>query len=55
MDVTVSGDHATLIGKSRVHAAVFGGGWHTWRLEQGLQLVKKNDHWQIALSKVRTY
>lgn len=41
MDVTVQGNTATLIGKSRVRAAVFGGGWHTWRLEQDLQLVKK--------------
>lgn len=29
MDVTVRENTATLIGKSRVHAAVFGGGWHT--------------------------
>ena len=55
MDVTISGDRATLIGKSRVHAAVFGGGWHTWRLEQDLQLVKKGDHWLITLAEAGTY
>ena len=55
MDVTVSGDHAALIGKSRVRAAVFGGGWHAWRLEQDLQLVKKNGTWRITLSKASTY
>ena len=55
MDVTISGDRATLIGKSRVHAAVFGGGWHTWRLEQDLQLVKKWDHWLITLAEAGTY
>ena len=55
MDVTISGDRATLIGKSRVHAAVFGGGWHTWRLEQDLQLVKKENRWLIALAEASTY
>ena len=55
MDVTVHGNIATLIGKSRVRAAVFGGGWHTWRLEQDLRLVKKDDRWLIALSEADTY
>ena len=55
MDVTVQGNTATLIGKSRVRAAVFGGGWHTWRLEQDLQLVKKGDHWLITLAEAGTY
>ena len=54
MDVHLRGDTATLIGKSRVHAAVFGGGWHTWRLEQDVQLVKKNGQWLIALSEAST-
>ena len=55
MEVTINGDHATLIGKSRVHAAVFGGGWHTWRLRQDLQLVKKENRWLIALAEASTY
>ncbi len=55
MDVTVQGDTATLIGKSRVHAAVFGGGWHTWRLEQDLHLVKKENRWLITLAEASTY
>ena len=55
MDVTIRENTATLIGKSRVHAAVFGGGWHTWRLEQDLQLVKKGDHWLITLAEAGTY
>lgn len=55
MEVTISGDTATLIGRSRVHASVFGGGWHTWRLEQDLQLVKKNGTWLITLSEASTY
>ena len=55
MDVTLNGNHATLIGKSRVHAAVFGGGWQTWRLRQDLQLVKKENRWLIALAEASTY
>ena len=55
MEVTISGDTATLIGKSRVNAAVFGGGWHTWRLEQDLKLEKKDGCWLITLSEASTY
>ena len=55
MEVMPIGDTATLIGKSRIRAAVFGGGWHTWQLEQDLQLVKKNGAWRIILSEASTY
>ena len=55
MDVTLHSDTATLIGKSQVHAAVFGGGWYTWRLEQDLTLIKKNGQWLITLSEASTY
>ena len=55
IDVTVHGDTAALMGKSRVHAAVFGGGWHTWHLEQDLQLIRRNDRWLITLSEASTY
>ena len=55
MDVTLNGDTAILIGKSRVNAAVFGGGWHTWRLEQDLTLAQKDGKWLITLSEASTY
>ena len=55
MEVTISGNAAVLIGKSRVNAAVFGGGWHPWRLEQDLRLVKINETWRITLSEASTY
>ncbi|MBQ9299231.1 MAG: nuclear transport factor 2 family protein [Clostridia bacterium] len=55
MDVNLHGDKAMLIGKSQVHAAVFGGGWYTWRLEQDLTLIKKNGQWLITLSEASTY
>jgi hypothetical protein len=34
INVKIDGNHATLVGKSRVNAAVYGGGRHTWRLQQ---------------------
>ena len=55
IDVTVHGDTTALMGKSRVHAAVFGGGWHTWRLRQDLQLVKRTGEWKIILAEASTY
>ena len=55
MQVEVNGDTAVLIGKSRVTAAVFGGGKHTWRLQLRFQLVKKNGEWRFALASASTY
>ena len=55
MQVEVGGDSAVLTGKSRVTAAVFGGGKHTWRLQLRFQLVKKNGEWRFALASASTY
>ena len=55
IDVKINGNTAMLIGKSQVSAAVFGGGKHTWRLEQDLTLVKRDDKWLITLSEASTY
>ena len=55
MDVTVNNDHATLTGRSRVSAAVFGGGKHTWKLQLTFQLVKHNGQWLFTQSKASTY
>lgn len=55
MQVEVKGDTALLIGRSRVNAAVFGGGKHTWRLQLRFQLVKKNGEWRFALASASTY
>ena len=55
LQVKVNGDTAVLIGKSRVTAAVFGGGKHTWRLQLRFQLVKKNGEWRFALASAATY
>lgn len=53
--VNLNGDKAVLVGQSRVNAAVFGGGRHTWRLQQQLQLVKRNGRWLIAEARASTY
>lgn len=55
MDVSVKGKEAELIGKSLVHAAVFGGGWHTWRLQLRCKLRKNDGVWQITEAKASTY
>ena len=55
MQVKVKDNTAVLVGRSRVTAAVFGGGKHTWRLQLRFQLVKKNSEWRFALASASTY
>lgn len=53
--VKVYGDEATMIGKSRVVAAVYGGGKGSWRLQGDFTLRKENDTWKLTSSKASTY
>ena len=55
MQVEVKDNTAVLVGRSRVNAAVFGGGKHTWRLQLRFQLVKNNGEWRFALASASTY
>ena len=55
IEVEAHGDSAELLGQSVVHAAVFGGGWHTWRLQLKLKLVRANDIWKIKEAIASTY
>ena len=55
MDIKVDGNHATLTGRSRVNAAVFGGGRHTWRLQLSFELVKHDGRWQFSAASASTY
>lgn len=55
MQVEVNDETAVLTGRSRVNAAVFGGGKHTWRLQLRYQLVKKNGEWRFSLASASTY
>ncbi len=55
MEIKVSGNHATLTGRSRVTAAVFGGGRHTWRLQLHLNLSKEVGRWYFTSARASTY
>lgn len=55
IEVTVSGDRASMIGKSRVLAAVYGGGKHSWRLRGDFTLRKENGRWKLSSSSASTY
>ena len=55
MDISIDGDTATLTGRSRVTAAVFGGGRGTWRLQLRFKLVKRDGHWLFSESRASTY
>ena len=53
--VNVSGDTAKMIGRSKVVAAVYGGGKSSWRLQGDFKLRKENGVWLLTFSKASTY
>ena len=53
--VSVHGDEATMTGKSRVVAAVYGGGKGSWRLQGDFTLKKDNGNWKFTSSRASTY
>ena len=55
MDIKVDGNRATLTGRSRVGAAVFGGGRHVWQLQLRFQLVKRDGRWLFTAASASTY
>ena len=55
MDVSIDNERATLQGRSRVTAAVFGGGRHTWPLQLTFQLMKRDGQWLFTESRATTY
>ena len=55
VEVKVNGDTASLTGKSKITAAVFGGGKSTWRLQLDLELIRKNGEWYFTLARASTY
>lgn len=46
---------AKIRGRSRVNAAVFGGGHNTWRLQQDLRAEKRDGRWVLVESRASTY
>ena len=53
--VSVHGDEATMTGKSRVVAAVYGGGKRSWRLQGDFTLRRENGSWKFTSSRASTY
>ena len=55
IDIAIAGDTARLVGQSRVSAAVFGGGKHTWRLQLAIKAVKRDGQWYFCGARASTY
>ena len=55
LSISFDGDKAKLTGQSRVNAAVFGGGRHTWRLQLDITLTKKGGIWRMTHAEASTY
>ncbi|KAH0787920.1 nuclear transport factor 2 family protein [Histomonas meleagridis] len=55
LSITIHSEKAKMIGKSKVAAAVYGGGRITWRLQLNIDLEKINDKWLITLIRASTY
>ena len=55
IEVQVTDNRATMTGKSRVLASVYGGGKHLWHLQGDFTLRKENDQWKLTSSKASTY
>ena len=57
IDVKVAsdGEHASICGRSRVNAAAFGGGRHTWHLQQDVTAIKRDGVWKLVESRASTY
>lgn len=51
----VRGSEARLRGRSRVEAAVFGGGRHIWRFQLDIQLKKEGAAWKISRAVASSY
>ena len=55
IDVDIEGDQAVMTGNSRVSAAVFGGGRHTWRLALRFDARKVQGEWKLTKAQASTW
>lgn len=55
LEVSFQGEKAILTGRSKVTAAVFGGGRNTWKLQLKFWYIKKNGKWLQYQSQASTY
>ena len=55
IQISVNGNTATMVGKSKILAAVYGGSKSRWRLRGDFTLRKENENWKLTSSKASTY
>ena len=55
LEISIKGESAQMTGRSRVAAAVFGGGRHTWSLRLDIALKKQGGRWLMTEIKAGTY
>lgn len=55
IEVSVDGDKASVIGKTKTLASPFGASKSWWKLRQDLKLEKRADKWVIVSSKASMY
>ena len=55
LEISVNGENARMTGRSRVAAAVFGGGKHTWRLRLDMKFLLKNGECLIVETVASTW
>ena len=55
IDVVIDHDTAAIDGQSRVEAAVFGGGRHTWPLRLRFTARRENGRWRMSRCEASTY
>ena len=55
IDVEIHGERATMTGRSRVVAAVYGGRKSSWRLQGDFTLQKEQGAWKLTSSRASTY
>ena len=55
LEISIDGDHAVMTGRSRVTAAVFGGGRRTWRLQLKFTLIRRERGWKLTSAQASTY
>ena len=55
IDVEIDGDRASMTGRSRVVAAVYGGRKSSWRLQGNFTLRREQGVWRFTSSRASTY
>ena len=55
LDIDINGDTAIMTGHSKVAAAVFGGGRHTWRLALKFDVKKTDEGWKLTKAQASTW